>query len=546
MERVKSFYSRRLCVCLTLVFLQACGGAGNAHLIRGSRLQQEGRSDEALAEYRKAAKEAPDDPDVHFNMGVVLYLKGDLEEAEREFQQALAIKPDHPGANSGLGYVYYAREMIDEAERHFRAAAEALPDDPDMKNNLGVVLKALGRNREAERKFREALEVKPESVYRYNLAGTLRRQGKREEALKEYRKVSAQDPEYSKAYYYAGVTLAEEGKLKEATEEYRKAADVEAKRAGESDAERMKSRAALIRYREALDSELEIINTAKKKKPSLGLLVLKFDGPKEPEKLSDIALKAVRSRRGVRRVSQESLLNGLSAEAAEDLRNCRDLDCMARAARTGKAKYVLLGQVSEEGRRFGVKLALVDGPRGAAERKLEKDFSGGSKAFYPFFMSCLNDVLQDVGMKNVSLHDKRAAAMSGKGPIPGQVGLLILSGDIKDSSFSVDGVLFGRVNDKPVVLDPGTHRVEVMRRGFFPLKQEVAVKGGSATLMQVMGLRPLPKAPPKAKARSVKALTERMNDMDEGFVSAEELLGRLAKSSRELDKRFRRWSSGSR
>ena len=69
----------------------------------GNVLMEEGRTGEAIAEYGRAIRIAPDFPEAHNNLGNALQIAGSLEESVRCYQRALGISPRYAEAHRNLG-----------------------------------------------------------------------------------------------------------------------------------------------------------------------------------------------------------------------------------------------------------------------------------------------------------------------------------------------------------------------------------------------------------------------------------------------------------
>ncbi len=145
------------------------------HQMQGTRYFQDGQWERALAEFRRAVEEAPDDPLVRTNLAVTLIKFGDLEGAEREFELVLRLDPN-------------------DAIAHY---------------NFGTLLVDLGRDEAAVEHFRVTIERAPGQLRAHlNLANALVRLGRREAALPHYRDVVAGDPDNVVARTAEARTLA--------------------------------------------------------------------------------------------------------------------------------------------------------------------------------------------------------------------------------------------------------------------------------------------------------------------------------------------------
>lgn len=77
------------------------------------------QNDKAMANLVEAVKTDPNNPTIHYAVGVNYALMGDVAEAEKAYLKAVEIKPDYFEANYNLGalYVNEAAQVIDEANK---------------------------------------------------------------------------------------------------------------------------------------------------------------------------------------------------------------------------------------------------------------------------------------------------------------------------------------------------------------------------------------------------------------------------------------------
>lgn len=196
----------------------------------GSALQERGRSDEAVAAYRRALGLNPNSAATHFNMGTLMSNAGAYAEAERSYLLAighqaryaaahkeLGISATHADAENSLGVVLEKTGRPQEAAARYAAAIRGEPDAFDPYNNLGRLLVESGRPAEGASLLRTALRLRPESVPAlFNLALAIERQGYGNDALALYGRVLKARPDYTRALNNAGVILARLGRHAEA------------------------------------------------------------------------------------------------------------------------------------------------------------------------------------------------------------------------------------------------------------------------------------------------------------------------------------------
>ena len=134
-----------------------------AHLNLGAVFQNEGRLNEALAEYREAARLLPGYFRVHSNLGSLLDDLGRPAEALAEYRLALRLNSNLPTLHDGMGIVLIELGRFDEAMSQFKEAARLDPAYPWPYFQMGKALLGQGRDAEAIDKLREALRINPDN-----------------------------------------------------------------------------------------------------------------------------------------------------------------------------------------------------------------------------------------------------------------------------------------------------------------------------------------------------------------------------------------------
>ena len=185
---------------------------------------QQGRLDEAMAQYQKALALQPDFSEVFNNLGSVLLQQGRLDEATAQFLKMLAINPDSADAHYNLGNALFRQGRTDEAIAHYQKALAIKPDFVEAHNNLGNALLQQGRLDEAIAQYQQTLALKPDYAEAHNNMGSaMFQQGRLDEAITHFQKALAIKPDYAKAHYNLGNTLFQQGRLAEAVAHYQKA-----------------------------------------------------------------------------------------------------------------------------------------------------------------------------------------------------------------------------------------------------------------------------------------------------------------------------------
>jgi len=116
---------------------------GNAHYLKG-------QNDPALLEYQKAQAAIPEAPQLHYDIGNVLYRQENWAGAAQAYERALgAAGPELSSrAAYNLGNALFHDEKYDEAVKAYTRALKGAPQDGDAKHNLEMALRALEQKKQ--------------------------------------------------------------------------------------------------------------------------------------------------------------------------------------------------------------------------------------------------------------------------------------------------------------------------------------------------------------------------------------------------------------
>jgi Flp pilus assembly protein TadD len=103
---------------------------------------QNGNTDEAIRELKKALALKPDYPDLHNYLGIAYGNNGMVDDAVHEFEIALKINPYYSKARLNLALLYYENNRYDEAQAQIDQVLSVQPDN-QLANNLQQELKAV-------------------------------------------------------------------------------------------------------------------------------------------------------------------------------------------------------------------------------------------------------------------------------------------------------------------------------------------------------------------------------------------------------------------
>jgi len=154
---------------------------------RGVTFQQQGKLEEALAEFRQAAQMDPGNIAVLMNLAHAYGLQGRIDEAITEYRKVLQRQPANALAQNNLGVLYDRKGLHDEAIREFEqilqrdpSNASALKNVETAKRNRATVQE---RDNEINRAVKEADARPRDARAAYTVARLHAIHGQSEEAL---------------------------------------------------------------------------------------------------------------------------------------------------------------------------------------------------------------------------------------------------------------------------------------------------------------------------------------------------------------------------
>jgi len=134
------------------------------HMNIGNALRRLGRRDEALAAQRTAVDCAPDYAPARFNLAVLLAERGDRSSAENELLKALEQQPTLIEARIVLADIYEAEQRFNDAEAQFIEAYRCAPAHAGILVNYGMFCFRQGRLEETYEWLQRAKSADPEML----------------------------------------------------------------------------------------------------------------------------------------------------------------------------------------------------------------------------------------------------------------------------------------------------------------------------------------------------------------------------------------------
>jgi tetratricopeptide (TPR) repeat protein len=153
----------------------------------------QGRTQEAIAAFRRATELDPDMPEAFNSWGAAA-------KAEAPLREAIRIQPDFAEAHNNLGGMLMARGDLSQACFHFETAVRFRPELASARYNYGMALARLQRFDEARSQMEAAVRADPKSAESHQVLGALLAvKGEREQAVAEYREALRLRPTLGRA-----------------------------------------------------------------------------------------------------------------------------------------------------------------------------------------------------------------------------------------------------------------------------------------------------------------------------------------------------------
>jgi tetratricopeptide (TPR) repeat protein len=154
----------------------------------------------AMALLTDAAKYAPDNPDVQFELGSIELQMSLWQDAIETFQRTLKLRENDAVSLYGLGRAFMGLSNFEEARQQFASYVKLRPDDPNGYCSLGMTLAALERAPEARVQFERSIALDPQQTESYFRLGLIDIDEKNlDEAARNFHLVLAREPRHAGA-----------------------------------------------------------------------------------------------------------------------------------------------------------------------------------------------------------------------------------------------------------------------------------------------------------------------------------------------------------
>jgi protein O-GlcNAc transferase len=183
-----------------------------------------GKHPMALEMFGRAIAAAPQVPEYHVNMGLVLIAMNRPEDAIAAYRRAISLKSDYSDAYNNLGNLLLGQGRMEEAADCFRKAVQFKPDHFEALNNLGTVFQVAGDFDQAIECYKKSLARNPKYAEAHsNMGNSLKNKGQHTEAVVSYRRALQEQPSNGRFLNNLAQTLADAGEYQESMDAFDRA-----------------------------------------------------------------------------------------------------------------------------------------------------------------------------------------------------------------------------------------------------------------------------------------------------------------------------------
>jgi tetratricopeptide (TPR) repeat protein len=127
-----------------------------------------GDAGKAIADFTRAQRLRPGDPDVYLNRGMVYSADGDFKRGLADLSEAIRLNPKSAEAHNHRGAAYLVLNELDNAIADYSKAIRLDPEDPSGYFDRARVYERMGDYQKAIADFRDAIHHGPQDAASYD------------------------------------------------------------------------------------------------------------------------------------------------------------------------------------------------------------------------------------------------------------------------------------------------------------------------------------------------------------------------------------------
>ena len=195
-----------------------------AYYNRGTAKSMLGRHQEAIADYNEAIRLNPQVAQTYTNRGNAKVALGRHQEAMADYDEAIRINPQAAEAFFNRGNVKCARGLCHDGIADFDQVIRLNPQDAEAYNNRGNAKDELGWHEEAIADFDQAIRINPQTATVYSNRGIANAAlGRHEQAIVDFDRAIGLNPQHATAYSNRGSAKGTLGRHKDALADFNEA-----------------------------------------------------------------------------------------------------------------------------------------------------------------------------------------------------------------------------------------------------------------------------------------------------------------------------------
>ncbi len=167
------------------------GESAEADMLAAQAFDQMGNNVAAEKQLRAAVHINPQEPNVHFGLGYLLWKQSRWSDAAQEFQLELDKNSEHKSSRIYLADAWFRQGEFAKAQAALEELVSTDQSEPLVLRDLGIIYANAGRNDDAIREFRLAAKLDPDDAEtRLEITKLLRATGKKDESGAESARIT--------------------------------------------------------------------------------------------------------------------------------------------------------------------------------------------------------------------------------------------------------------------------------------------------------------------------------------------------------------------